>query len=187
VPPYPAPATLAARACADAVPNPSCAVRRRKPSCSPPFCRREGRRKHHKEVRDSSVLFVHVLAPCFNLAHLPEMAPPRLPASPRRTLLPLLDRPCWYPISVAHAVLVIPVPPALKTKLPSSRSAKLAGAPLPRPAPSSAMRRPTPLALDQGRRIPNLRPRLDGPPPGSNRYAPVNPRPRPRYIPAVGS
>jgi hypothetical protein len=58
--PYPAPATLAARACAAATSNPSRAVRRRKLSCPPPFRRREVYREHCKEVRDSSVFFVCV-------------------------------------------------------------------------------------------------------------------------------
>jgi hypothetical protein len=47
-------------ACTAAASNPSRAVRRRKPSCPPPIRRREGRREHRKEVRDSSVIFVRV-------------------------------------------------------------------------------------------------------------------------------
>jgi hypothetical protein len=105
------------------------ACRRFDPRRSPPFCRRGGPLEHCKEVRNPPVLFVHVLAFCFDRAHLPELAPSRPSASPGCALLPWLDYTSWCPRSVARAVLVVPVPPALETEPPSSRSAKLAGAP----------------------------------------------------------
>jgi hypothetical protein len=60
MPLYPHACNPSRRAYDAAASNPSRAVRRRKPSCPPPICRREGRREHRKEIRDSSVIFVRV-------------------------------------------------------------------------------------------------------------------------------
>jgi hypothetical protein len=110
------------------------------------------------------VLFVHVLAPCFNRARSLELAPLQLSASPGCTLSLWLDHLSWCPRSVARAISVVPVPSALKTEPPSSRSAKLAGAPL--LVAARACARPGPLDGDLTVRV-----GLDPGPRGSTRIA----------------